>query len=68
MIGSHLAVRVLGGDLLLLEEPVETGLGVLQGPVSVQVCIQVYLLGFQRLQQESRISGTGTKAEQSHLL
>lgn len=57
VVWSHLAVLVVGGDFLLLEELVETGLGVLQGPVAVQVGIQVNFLRLQSLPTGSKVSG-----------
>lgn len=57
MVWSHLAVLVLRADFLLLEELVQTSLGVLQGPVPVQVGIQIHFLRLQSLQTGSQISG-----------
>lgn len=57
MVWSHLAVLVLCADFLLLEELVQTSLGVLQGPVPVQVGIQIHFLRLQGLHTGSRVSG-----------
>lgn len=57
VVRSHLAVLVVGGDFLLLEELVETGFGVFQGPVAVQVGIQVHFLRLQSLLTGSEVSG-----------
>lgn len=56
MVRSHLAVFILSAGFLLLEELVQTGFGVLQRPVTVEISVEVDLLGLQRLQEDREFS------------
>ena len=53
MVRSHLAVFILSAGFLLLEELVQAGLGVLQGPVTVKIGVQVHLLRLQSLRKKT---------------
>lgn len=57
VVRSHLAVFILGIGFLLLEELVQTGLGVLQSPVSVKVSVQIHFLRLQSLQTKTQAGG-----------
>lgn len=54
VVRSHLAVFILSTGFLLLEELVQTGLGVLQSPVSVKVSVQIHFLRLQSLQTKTQ--------------
>lgn len=51
MVRAHLTVFIFRRDLFLLEELVQAGLGILQGPVTVETGIEVHLLRLQGLQE-----------------
>lgn len=53
MVRPNLAVLILSTDFLLLEELVQSGLGVIQGPVPVEVGVEVHFLRLQSLESQT---------------
>lgn len=54
VVWSHLAVFILSAGFLLLEELVQSGLGIFQRPVTMEISIEVHLLRLQSLGKPSR--------------